>query len=231
METFQQQESRKSRLEDRIDDDDDDAESKFQADLRKALEASKAETGTKSTKNGAGITDVPPPGDAAAATSDPASEFLRQRALLEKQRLARNRGQFGPLSSAARSSASASGHRRSGSGGGQKRSHSASQSDEEDEGSDGPPPKRKVASGSNSIQPPGPSDNDTSKREGELFYDHELRQTANWITEAQDRRNGTKTFRISDVIGDKKELTFAILSSYCTDVSWLYSFFDPKVGL
>jgi tyrosyl-DNA phosphodiesterase-1 len=63
----------------------------------------------------------------------------------------------------------------------------------------------------------------------ELFYNYELRQTANRLTESDDIRKGVKTFRISEIIGDKTAISFAILSSYSTDIAWLYSFFMPEV--
>lgn len=221
MEAFNQQNTRKNLIEDYRTED---AEDEFQANLKRALEASKAETRTDLASNGTGSTSTTNPEPVA---SNPASEFLRQRALLEKERLARNKGQFNPIAGMTGLSAGSSG-RGEGSSTGQKRSYSASQSEEDEDDLGGRPLKRKTGTNSFNKTAVG-STSEIGKREGELFYDQELRQTANRITEAQDKRNGVKTFRITDIIGEKKEVAFAILSSYATDVAWLHSLFDPKV--
>jgi tyrosyl-DNA phosphodiesterase 1 len=225
MEAFNQQNARKNVIDDRTEDEDTDAEDEFQANLRRALEASKAEKRAETSFNGSGSKISAAKANPEPVANIPASEFLRQRALLEKERLERNRGQFNSVSAVAGTSTGSSGRGAVGVNTGQKRSYSASQSEDEEDYGDRPP-KRRVSIGKTA----GHYTNDIGKPNQELFYDHELRQTANQITEAQDRRNGVKTFRISDIIGEKKEVAFAILSSYSTDVAWLYSLFDPDVS-
>lgn len=186
------------------------------------MEASKEEV-SKSSKANVPISI----NTAASVANNAASEFLRQRALLEKERLERNKGRLPTVASG--SAASGSGRMGKGTQPGHKRTYSASQSDDDDEDDlDGRPSKRKAIIGSTSKSLAGPSSG-SGKLEGEVFYEHELRQTANQHTEASDKRKGVKTFRLTEIIGEKKEVAFAILSSYSTDVAWLYSLFDPKV--
>ncbi|KAF8587152.1 phospholipase D/nuclease [Ramaria rubella] len=57
--------------------------------------------------------------------------------------------------------------------------------------------------------------------EGELFWTGELRQTANMHVDGD--KDTKSVFRLHDILGDKSELTLAILSSYVTQLSWIYS--------
>ncbi|KAK2460371.1 hypothetical protein APHAL10511_007536 [Amanita phalloides] len=63
--------------------------------------------------------------------------------------------------------------------------------------------------------------------EEELFLEGELRQTA--TQHAEPRKDGRPTFRLTQILGKRSELTFAILSSYSLDWAWIYQFFDPAV--
>ncbi|KAF8182897.1 tyrosyl-DNA phosphodiesterase-domain-containing protein [Pholiota molesta] len=59
------------------------------------------------------------------------------------------------------------------------------------------------------------------------FWNGELRQTA--TQHAEPRKDGQPTFRLTEVLGKKSDLAFAILSSYALDLPWIYQFFDPSV--
>ena len=113
--------------------------------------------------------------------SHPASDFLRERRILEQQRLARM--------NKAQSQTQQKTH---------KRSYSASLSEDESD-EDARPLKRKpskkpvVSSSSATTTANGP------EGVGEMFWDGELRQTANRYT---DRTDTKPTFRISEIIGD-----------------------------
>jgi tyrosyl-DNA phosphodiesterase-1 len=84
---------------------------------------------------------------------------------------------------------------------------------------------------------------------GEVFWDGELRQTAN--KHVEPRRNGEDgkpVFRLSQIIGDvrskfplpnpsrtlltpriqKTQIELAIISTYALQLSWIYTFFDPS---
>lgn len=64
---------------------------------------------------------------------------------------------------------------------------------------------------------------------GEVFWDGELRQTAN--KHVEPRRNGEDgkpVFRLSQIIGDKSQIELAIISTYALQLSWIYTFFDPS---
>ena len=113
--------------------------------------------------------------------SHPASDFLRERRILEQQRIARmNRAQSqGPLKT-------------------QKRSHSASLSEDESDEEPRPlkrkPSRKLLASSSSAIKTVNGTED-----VGEMFWNGELRQTANRYTERTDEK---PTFRISEIIGD-----------------------------
>ncbi|KAF8626669.1 hypothetical protein AX15_004760 [Amanita polypyramis BW_CC] len=63
--------------------------------------------------------------------------------------------------------------------------------------------------------------------EEQLFPEGELRQTA--TQHAEPRNDGCPTFRLTQILGKRSELAFAILSSYSLDWAWIYQFFDPAV--
>ncbi|KAG9308121.1 phospholipase D nuclease [Chiua virens] len=60
----------------------------------------------------------------------------------------------------------------------------------------------------------------------QLFWDGELHPTAN--KHSLPREDGKATFRLSEVLGPKADISLAIISSYSTSVSWIYEFFDPR---
>jgi tyrosyl-DNA phosphodiesterase 1 len=196
------------------DSDTEEEEDTFQADLERALKASAQEASSKPVEvANVNRTEEIPNADKAAL----ASNFLRERAQLEKDRLARSRGIIrGPPTASAVSA-------------GKKRSYSESQSDSEE---DKPQAKRNPSSSSSraATSKGNTSSASANSNEGEeLFYNHELRPIANRFTEKSDLENGRKTFRMSQLIGPKDKLSFAIISSYCTEPIWISGFFSPEV--
>ncbi|PVG00678.1 phospholipase D/nuclease [Serendipita vermifera] len=196
---------------------DADEEKRFQDELQRAIEASKADS-SRASSTTAKAEQVAPSETTSREGSVPLpegskptlSDFLRQRAQLEKERLERSRGIVNVRTTTTIS--------------GKKRSITDSHSDEDEDSDDPRPAKRQSRQ--------QPSDMNIERQSQtvteEYFYDHELRQTANRLTEKDDILRGVKTFRISEIIGDKTTISFAILSSYSTDISWLYSFFMPE---
>ncbi|KAH9941389.1 phospholipase D/nuclease [Amylocystis lapponica] len=53
-----------------------------------------------------------------------------------------------------------------------------------------------------------------------------LRQTANM--HADPARDSRPTFRLTDILAPRDEIAFAIISSYCINWPWMYSFFNPR---
>ena len=212
-----------------VDDSDEEEEDTFQADLERALKASAQEASSGPSK-GPSSEQVAKPSRSEEMPSIPvdndqsnkaalASDFLRQRAQLEKERLARSRGIVsGPLTTSAVSA-------------GKKRSYSESQSDSEE---DQPQAKRNLPSSSSSRATTSKGNTSSSSANSndeseELFYNHELRPIANRFTEENDLENKRKTFRMSQLIGPKEKISFAIISSYCTEPIWMTTFFSPEV--
>ncbi|KAH6912166.1 hypothetical protein BKA70DRAFT_1145523 [Coprinopsis sp. MPI-PUGE-AT-0042] len=203
-------------------DNEDDEEAEFQRQLQQALEASKADASHTSTSAAKGLSSAhaaapvnPQESVSSIATqsnaqntsvSSGALDWRAERAQLEKERLAR---QARMLQQQGRTGSSGSGTRRS----------SPDDSDDEDDDDDIRPAKRpnlgKAASSSN------------ANNSDQIFLDGEIRQTANQF--AQPRADGKPTFRLTEVLGNKQDLAFAIISSYSLDISWIYGFFDRDV--
>ncbi|CAL1698618.1 unnamed protein product [Somion occarium] len=58
------------------------------------------------------------------------------------------------------------------------------------------------------------------------FWNGELRQTANkYVEPSKDTR---PVFRLTDILAPRDEISFAIISAYCVDFPWMYSFFNPS---
>ncbi|TFK18940.1 phospholipase D/nuclease [Coprinopsis marcescibilis] len=136
--------------------------------------------------------------------------WLMDRAKLERERLERQKKyqQQNP-------SSAGSGTRRS----------SPDDSSSEDER----PAKRPNLASSSGLKqsPPRTSGSSESKPEDQIFWQGEFRQTATRY--ADPRADGRPTFRLTQVLGEKEELAFAIISSYSLDLPWIYQFFNPSV--
>jgi len=159
------------------------AASKADARAAAALKSSDSESGPSTAPSPRARLQAGPSATTSnvAGASNPASDFLKERRILEQQRIARmNKAQTQSRQQP------------------QKRSHSASLSEGESD-EDPRPLKRKP-----SEMPVASSSATTataSRAEdlGEMFWNGELRQTANRYTERTDKK---PTFRISEIIGD-----------------------------
>ncbi|KDR78204.1 hypothetical protein GALMADRAFT_245252 [Galerina marginata CBS 339.88] len=187
------------------DDDEDVQEVRFQEELKQALQAS---------KDSSSHTHSPPQAGPSTGTAQPSdrstvSTFLSERAQLEKERRER-----------------------------QKRLRPSSDRDstteEDDSESEEPPAKRHQVSHSNpSYMRSNISGVSSSKTSNsvptmeQVFWNGELRQTA--TQHAEPRKDGRPTFRLTEVLGKKSDLAFAIMSSYSLDFPWIYEFFDRSV--
>ncbi|KAF8553316.1 phospholipase D/nuclease [Imleria badia] len=195
----------------------DDQEQQFQKDLRRALEASKVELQEQHAIDPTKAQTVLNPGSTSASSS---TSFPSERAQLEKEKLKHYRGE--------------------------------SDDHENTEGRSQQPPVEwphlssvkptnrrvnqlqstpSISSNSSSSSIHGGFDSKTTVVQAvpvidQLFWDGELRPTAN--KHSQPREDDKATFRLSEVLGPKADISFAIISSYTTSVSWIYEFFDPR---
>ncbi|KAI0087489.1 tyrosyl-DNA phosphodiesterase-domain-containing protein [Irpex rosettiformis] len=83
---------------------------------------------------------------------------------------------------------------------------------------------------SSSSQPPrsaiARSQPQTHRNKEELFYDGEIRQTANkYVDPPKDTH---PVFRLSEILSPKDDIAFAIISAYVINFPWMYTFFEPK---
>ncbi|KAI0341097.1 phospholipase D/nuclease [Trametopsis cervina] len=196
-----------------IDDDDDDPE--YQAQLQRAMAESKASAPSPaSTPPASGSSDsarayattVPPP----------SSVFLTDRAALERERLARQKRQrpdFEVTNNVI------------------PKDELVDDMDIEDL-SVRQTKRQRVSSSIPSARTNTSycSEASTSARPhpagDALFYDGELRQTANKHVEPM--KDTRPLFRLSEILSPKSEVAFAIISAYVINFPWMYTFFDPK---
>ncbi|KAF8800390.1 phospholipase D/nuclease [Phlegmacium glaucopus] len=195
---------------DNDDDDEDIEESRFQQELKHVLKASKSEslptptsTSQTSIANSLIINQLP--------SQSVVSSFLSERAQLEKERRERQK-RLRPQASF----------------------NSIPAPDDDDDDLEEPPAKRHQVSCSNTSSKRSNISHDSSSKNfhelptiEQVFWNGELRQTATQY--AEPRKDGQATIRLTDVLGKKAELDFAILSSYSLDWSWIYEFFDRSV--
>ncbi|KIK61610.1 hypothetical protein GYMLUDRAFT_42622 [Collybiopsis luxurians FD-317 M1] len=192
----------------RISSERDDGETLFQDQLRQAIEASRvgAESQVESTSK---VSDPnPPPVHQSTATS---SSFLSERAQLEKERLERQKRYRQAM--------------------GLPTNDDESQTESEDEEDAEVPSAKKQRRLSSSKST---SNHQTSvpgvKSESiqdPFFWDGEWRPTA--TRGVEPRKDGKPTFRLSEILGNKQEISFAILSTFAEQNSWIYSFFESSV--
>ncbi|KAG2102625.1 tyrosyl-DNA phosphodiesterase-domain-containing protein [Suillus cothurnatus] len=154
--------------------------------------------------------------ESSMTTTQSVPSFLSERAQMEKERLERLKRVRGQdLDDGSRISPTA------------KRQHIPS-SEMHSNG------RANIASASSSSVPP---DSSASSRTAstavnpiptseQLFWNGELRPTAN--KHSQPRQDGKSTFRLTEVLGSKSDISFAIIASYSTSVSWIYEFFAPS---
>ncbi|KAK0455791.1 tyrosyl-DNA phosphodiesterase-domain-containing protein [Desarmillaria tabescens] len=63
----------------------------------------------------------------------------------------------------------------------------------------------------------------------QLFFEGEIRPTATRF--AEPRQDRKATFRLTEILGPKPDISFAILSTYAHDIPWIYQFFEREVPM
>lgn len=159
-------------------ENDDNEEARFQADLARAIAASKQDlspaTSIASLSSGCsqvdGLESAPP----STITAQPNSSFLRERAQLEQERLARL-----------------------------KRLRDELHPQDTEPPSKRSTPSREMSSPTASGAAPSQRGSQTVDEGVEVFWDGELRQTANAHVElGRNGEDGRPIFRLSQIIGD-----------------------------
>ncbi|KAG6828194.1 hypothetical protein H0H92_008813 [Tricholoma furcatifolium] len=196
------------------DTSEDEGDVQFQTELQQALAVSEA------LPNHEDDSKPPEPETHSSATAHP--NFLLERAKMEKERLER-------LKRLRPQSTNDTGCQ-----------DDDDDDDDDDEGLSQPPAKRQHLS-SCGVRVRNDSTSSSSRRGTEAvqtvptnvptidqkFWGGEIRQTA--TQHAEPRMDGRPTFRLTEILGKKSELSFAIISSYSLDLSWIYEFFDRSV--
>ncbi|KAF9228232.1 phospholipase D/nuclease [Gyrodon lividus] len=200
----------------------DEEEDHFQAELQCAIEASKAGSDARhSTAHLFKPTNTSEFEVSQSSTSTPSSSvpFLYERAQLEKERLERRKHLRGE-------SDDHEGPREKSQQPPVKRQHLSSIHERTDRRTNQSlTVSNNSSSSSQEVRSGGKTSNVTISVVDQLFWDGELRPTAN--RHSQPRKDGRATFRMNEVLGPKTDISFAIISSYSTSVSWIYEFFDP----
>lgn len=213
-----------------ISDSEDENEDHFQSELQRAIESSKAETSRSTTQS---VHASEPPSQSARST--PAANFLSERAQMERERLERLKRVRGEdVDDGGRSLTTA------------KRQHTSSSEVHADDRANtvASTPSYSVSSCSSTSSRAANTARSLIPTSEQLFWDGELRPTAN--RHSEPRQDGKPTFRLTEVLGSvrwfycvlystgdatalqKSDISFAIISSYSTSVSWIYEFFAPS---
>lgn len=212
-----------------IDDDDDepDEETKFQDELQRAIEASKADSAARKPDSLAASTSQTPEPPASAmkdlkiaSSAAPAagpSSWLSERAKLEKERIERQK----------------------------KRRRDQGQASEDEDASNDVDAEEPIAKRQRPTPPAQAVPSVATTSSEEYFWEGEYRPIT--TKHCVPRKDGKPTFRLSEIIGNvrsphfrprivslttylfnhqKSEIEFAILSSYALDAEWTYSFFE-----
>ncbi|KAI3619979.1 tyrosyl-dna phosphodiesterase domain protein [Moniliophthora roreri] len=91
-----------------------------------------------------------------------------------------------------------------------------------------PPKKRQRVSSSGNLRAPSnvisSNSSAASTASDELFWDGEFRPTA--TAGVEPRKDRKSTFRLTQVLGKKTDIAFAIISTFAEDLSWIYQFFE-----
>ncbi|KAL1732021.1 hypothetical protein EV714DRAFT_248198 [Schizophyllum commune] len=191
-----------------IDDDDDepDEETKFQDELQRAIEASKADSAARKPDSLAASTSQTPEPPASAmkdlkiasgtaSTSGPSS-WLSERAKMEKERIERQK----------------------------KRRRDQGQQSEDEDNSNDVDSEEPIAKRQRPTPPAQAVPSVATTSSEEYFWEGAYRPIT--TKHCVPRKDGKLTFRLSEIIGNKSEIEFAILSSYALDAEWTYSFFE-----
>ncbi|CCM05286.1 uncharacterized protein FIBRA_07498 [Fibroporia radiculosa] len=202
------------------EDEQDDDEKQFQADLQRAIQASKQEEGTSLSPAR--------PAERQASAPTAATPFLSERAQLEKERLARQKRLRPDVDHDAQAGSEEDSDVRDA-----KRqrlsSSSSARSYRANPGSSSSAKSGPIASGSHSwarTQAISSQSGAASSSKEQLFWEGELRQTGN--AHVDPRKDTLPTFRLTDILAPRDDIAFAIVSAYVYNYSWLYSLFSPN---
>ncbi|THU84141.1 phospholipase D/nuclease [Dendrothele bispora CBS 962.96] len=193
----------------------------FDEQLRMAVEASKKDSTPTVAPPAPTIAKKPEatPERSHIDTTPATASFLSERAKLEKERLERQR-QFRK----ARGLDENDDERK------RKKSEEDDGEEEwEDEEDDKKmkEPDAKSSTSSRSATSARPAVNGNRVENEGLFWNGELRPTA--VQGAEPREDKRPTIRLTQILGEKTDISFVILSTYALDLPWLYSLFDPAV--
>ncbi|KIJ61757.1 hypothetical protein HYDPIDRAFT_183128 [Hydnomerulius pinastri MD-312] len=208
-------------------DASDDEEERFQAELQRAIEASQADSDARrdsgqakqSTNNSQSRASESQSG---TSTTSGSPSFISERAQLEKERLARLKRLRGEndddrdgLSEKSQQPPV-------------KRPHLSALQERTDKRTNQSTSTITSSSSSSSLveRPTTKIINAKIPVVDQLFWDGELRPTAN--RHIEPRADGKATFRLTEVLGPRSDISFAIISAYCMSVSWIYEFFHPR---
>ncbi|KAI0712722.1 tyrosyl-DNA phosphodiesterase-domain-containing protein [Cerioporus squamosus] len=186
-----------------VDDDDDE-------DLRLALEASKRESMVNLNPSTHTQAQAPPP----ATTSNPAAAFLSERAKLERERLERLKRTRPDI------------HRDSTAIVVDSDSDSEDDMDQEERARSAKSTRNVPSTSAAANARPAPRQTQPA---GSVFWDGELRQTANMHVDKQ--KDTRPVFRLSEIISPKEDIEFAIVSAFCWNFAWMYQMFDRKTAV
>ncbi|KIP12180.1 hypothetical protein PHLGIDRAFT_124343 [Phlebiopsis gigantea 11061_1 CR5-6] len=208
----------------------DHEDAQFEADLRRAMEESKAEAArsastathasASSTPAGSGVQESSPP-----PPTRPGGGFPFDRAQMERERLARQKRLRPDIAQDTPSAAA----------------EADGEDDDDDDADDTRSAKRQRVSSSSvparanivssstrtSTPVAGMSKAASGSNTGEgLYFDGELRQTANkHVDPAKDTK---PVFRLTDILSPRHEIAFAVVSAYVINLPWFYSFFNRE---
>ncbi|KAM5541013.1 hypothetical protein V8D89_005324 [Ganoderma adspersum] len=207
-------------------DDDDEDEARFQADIQRAIKESEHQAEGKNSDTHAASSSTPAP----ATQPQAASSFASERAQMERERLERLKRRRPDLHQQVNTvvldddSDNEEEYAR-----GAKRQHISSSSSvarrantRTSTSSSSAP----TATSSRSASRPPNAAAAASNQSKEIFWDSELRQTANrHVIPAKDKR---PLFRLSEILSPKEEIEFAIISAYCWNYPFVYELMDRK---
>ncbi|THH07200.1 hypothetical protein EW145_g3542, partial [Phellinidium pouzarii] len=191
------------------DDDDDDAEAQFQRDLEAAIKASKQGAPQPSAhgRHSDSTSGLPAPTTTRPVIAEAADGGARTRAAAAATAAAR-------ADDFKRTREEGEAQQQPGAAPAKRQRHS---------------PPVEVELSQESASACSEARAGASSSTSALYWEGELRQTANRLV---DKDKDTRpVFRLSEILGPKSDIAFAILSSYSNMVSWLYDFFDQRTPI
>ncbi|KIJ62339.1 hypothetical protein HYDPIDRAFT_30594 [Hydnomerulius pinastri MD-312] len=207
-------------------DASDDVEARFQAELQRAIEASQTDSDARHHSSQATqSTNIrisqsrASESQSGTSTTSGSTSFISERVQLEKERQARLRGENDDdcdgLSEKSQQLPV-------------ERPHLSALQERTDKRTDQSASTITSSSSSSSLveKPTTKIINAKIPVVYRLFWDGELRPTAN--RHIEPRADGKATFRLTEVLGPRSDISFAIISAYCTSVSWIYESFHPS---